>query len=215
MAKPSSRELILDTAERLFAEQGLDAVSLRAINAEAGLSPAALHYHFRTREGLVQAILERRMRPWSETEQLFFELEAQAQPSVRDVIACFIDSPAKVILEHGEGGRRYMQLVAHIYLVQHPIIEQLLIDRFQLTARRIFCLICKALPDHPVELLKMRHAVVVQSGLQALANMEQLSQPYQLKSPPPPLKPEQFIEQLIDFLAAGVAAPFAPDHIAD
>jgi hypothetical protein len=37
MGRPSAREKLLDCAERLFAEHGLEGVSLRAINAEAGL----------------------------------------------------------------------------------------------------------------------------------------------------------------------------------
>ncbi len=45
MIKGAARELILDTAEHLFAEQGVNAVSLRAINAAAGASPGVLHYH--------------------------------------------------------------------------------------------------------------------------------------------------------------------------
>ena len=61
MARPSTREKLLDTAEELFAEHGLAGVSLRTINAEAGLSPAALHYHFGTQQALVEALLERRM----------------------------------------------------------------------------------------------------------------------------------------------------------
>src|SRR5271156_3226903 len=49
----------MDAAERMFAERGIDAVSLRTINAEAGYSVAALHYHFGTRDGLVRALLQR------------------------------------------------------------------------------------------------------------------------------------------------------------
>jgi AcrR family transcriptional regulator len=40
MGRPSTREKLLDCAEELFAEHGLEGVSLRAINAQAGLSPA-------------------------------------------------------------------------------------------------------------------------------------------------------------------------------
>ena len=59
MARPSARERLLDCAEHLFADHGLEGVSLRAINAEAGLSPAALHYHF----GTQQAPQEVALRP--------------------------------------------------------------------------------------------------------------------------------------------------------
>src|ERR1700685_4032256 len=59
----SGREIIMDAAERLFAERGIEAVSLRTINAEAGYSVAALHYHFATRDGLVRALLARAQPP--------------------------------------------------------------------------------------------------------------------------------------------------------
>ena len=57
MPRPSTREKLLDCAEELFAEHGLEGVSLRTINAEAGLSPAALHYHFGTKDRLVEVLL--------------------------------------------------------------------------------------------------------------------------------------------------------------
>ena len=48
---------LIETAERLFAEKGIDNVSLREINRAAGQkNVAALHYHFGTRESLLEAI---------------------------------------------------------------------------------------------------------------------------------------------------------------
>lgn len=50
-------------AERLIAERGIDAVSLREIGATAGQrNNSAAQYHFGTKEGLVAAIYEYRMR---------------------------------------------------------------------------------------------------------------------------------------------------------
>lgn len=59
--KQPTRDRILDQAERLFAERGIDAVSLRAINAAAGVSPGILHYHFGNREPLIESIISRRL----------------------------------------------------------------------------------------------------------------------------------------------------------
>jgi AcrR family transcriptional regulator len=53
------RELLLDAALRLFAEQGPEGVSIRAVNREAGLGPASVHYHFGTKEALLDAALHR------------------------------------------------------------------------------------------------------------------------------------------------------------
>ena len=50
--------LILSGLE-LFATQGLDAVSMRTINAHAGARNAsAVHYHFGSKMGMVKAIVE-------------------------------------------------------------------------------------------------------------------------------------------------------------
>lgn len=60
---PSAIQL-LDAAERLFAERGLDRVSLREVAVAAGQrNTSAVHYHFGNRETLLRAVAERRMRP--------------------------------------------------------------------------------------------------------------------------------------------------------
>ena len=48
----SSRQRLLDAAERLFAEHGFHGVSLRTITAEAGMNLAAANYYFGGKEGL-------------------------------------------------------------------------------------------------------------------------------------------------------------------
>ncbi len=58
-----TKERILDAAERLYAEQGVAATSLRTIMKAAGANIAAVHYHFGSRAGLIQALLERRAEP--------------------------------------------------------------------------------------------------------------------------------------------------------
>lgn len=57
----SELALIL-AAERLFAQHGVDGVSLRQINQAAGQkNMSAAHYHFGSKEGLVRAVLAQRM----------------------------------------------------------------------------------------------------------------------------------------------------------
>src|SRR5690606_42140108 len=56
----STREAILSTAERLFAEQGIYNVSNRQISEAAGQgNNAAVHYHFGTKHDLIAALVER------------------------------------------------------------------------------------------------------------------------------------------------------------
>jgi AcrR family transcriptional regulator len=55
----ATRAALLDAAARLFAERGPESVSLAEINSAARQkNTAAVHYHFRNRDGLLAALLE-------------------------------------------------------------------------------------------------------------------------------------------------------------
>ena len=61
---PSTRDLILDAAERCFAERGFAGVSMREMAAEAGLkNQASLYHHFRDKRALYEAVLARGITP--------------------------------------------------------------------------------------------------------------------------------------------------------
>jgi AcrR family transcriptional regulator len=63
-AKPSTRDLILDAAERRFADRGFAGVSVREIAADAGLkNQASLYHHFRDKRALYEAVLARGLAP--------------------------------------------------------------------------------------------------------------------------------------------------------
>ncbi len=51
---------LLDAAQAVFAEAGLQAASLRAIARKAGCDPALIYYHFASKEALFEALLDRR-----------------------------------------------------------------------------------------------------------------------------------------------------------
>jgi AcrR family transcriptional regulator len=51
------RELILDAARQVFEADGLDGASLRAIAAGAGYTPAALYFHFESKEAIYAEVL--------------------------------------------------------------------------------------------------------------------------------------------------------------
>jgi AcrR family transcriptional regulator len=51
------RALILDAARKVFEQEGLDGASLRAIAAEAGYTPAALYFHFDSKEAIYAEVL--------------------------------------------------------------------------------------------------------------------------------------------------------------
>ncbi len=56
--KELKRGLILDAARQVFESDGLEGASLRAIAAKAGYTPAALYFHFDSKEAIYAEVLE-------------------------------------------------------------------------------------------------------------------------------------------------------------
>jgi AcrR family transcriptional regulator len=52
------RELILNAAKQIFASEGLEGASLRAIAVRAGYTPAALYFHFESKEAIYAEVLK-------------------------------------------------------------------------------------------------------------------------------------------------------------
>jgi len=208
MPRPSSRDLLLDTAEQLFAQGGIDAYSLREINDAAGLSSAAIHYHFKTKENLLREILSRRMRPVAEREDVLKKLLRQsAQPDLREIIAALVWPLAMVLIEEGKKGRNYLRIVARIFSEHGSTLKEELPQEFQRVIVLIAKLLPRALPAIPRAILKMRHAIMIETMLSSLASSEHLTQLWALPGKAPRVNAKIFTERLIDFLVGGLSAP--------
>jgi AcrR family transcriptional regulator len=60
-AEIGTREALLDAAVALFAEKGVAATTSAGIAARVGVTPAMVHYHFRNRERLLDAVVDERL----------------------------------------------------------------------------------------------------------------------------------------------------------
>jgi AcrR family transcriptional regulator len=112
MSAGTTRERIIDAAEALIAERGLDAVSLRMITTAASTGNAsAIQYHFGDRAGLIRAVLARR-RPDVESRRhvLLDHIEASGAGDLRELSAAFV-RPLAAELNEGAG---YLQLLADL-----------------------------------------------------------------------------------------------------
>lgn len=58
-----TREVILDTAERMFAARGVDGVAVRDLAGEMGITASSLYNHFASKQALYEAVVERGLRP--------------------------------------------------------------------------------------------------------------------------------------------------------
>jgi TetR/AcrR family transcriptional regulator len=104
--KQAAGELaILEAAEKLFARQGYDGVSMRGIALEAGVSKANIYHHFESKESLYLAILK---SSTDETAQLIEQL-AGSEGRFEERLVEF----AKAHLEHLFNRKNAAKVILH------------------------------------------------------------------------------------------------------
>jgi AcrR family transcriptional regulator len=105
MTRPSdvTRERIMKAAERLFAERGYDATSIRAIVAKARVNQAAINYHFDGKDGLYREVLRTAFRAL--TEQQLEHADEMKAMSREAALAEFIRRQLRPLLGRDEYSR--------------------------------------------------------------------------------------------------------------
>jgi AcrR family transcriptional regulator len=115
----STRTRLLSAAERLFADRGIEAVSLREITRESGAKNAiALQYHFDDRAGVLQAIFDKHMpEVHARRHAMLDEYEAKGAPDLRALAAALV-RPLAAKLDDPDGGREFLQIYGE--LIERP-----------------------------------------------------------------------------------------------
>ncbi|MEH6552342.1 MAG: helix-turn-helix domain-containing protein [Pseudomonadales bacterium] len=119
MTKPQSsrgditRKKIIDTAERLMAEKGVDAVSMNEIVKASGQNNAsALNYHFGNKTGLLQAVFDKHTPAIEERRQKLIN-ELSAEPSLLNIVEALV-LPLMEELDVDDGGKNYLKIIASL-----------------------------------------------------------------------------------------------------
>ncbi len=104
-AREASIERILDAAEQLFAELGYYAVTLKDVAARIGVSPTLIHYHFKGKESIYEAVWARKapltVRSRLEAMRRYAE-EAGDNITVEGVLAAWINTDLNLQLDDYE-----------------------------------------------------------------------------------------------------------------
>ncbi len=88
----STKLALIKAALQLFAERGFDLVSVREITGLAGANVASVKYHFGSREGLIDAVVEEMIMPVNEERLLRLNaLELQKKITVRELLNAFFE----------------------------------------------------------------------------------------------------------------------------
>lgn len=201
MRGQATRLLILTAAEELFAERGISAVPLRDIGKAAGQrNHAAVQYHFGDRDEVVRAIMEYR---GSESERKRSEIVAglmlgTAAPTITDVVAAFV----RPLAMHFRPGNHYLRFLS-LLITEEGGYEDLVGVHTGGQVMTLRTLMIKLLPEIPEPVLTERWWVALTSAVHTLARY----QTAQRKRERLPAGIDALVDDLVSFLAAGLAAP--------
>jgi AcrR family transcriptional regulator len=150
---------VLETAERLFAERGLAAVSLREIGAAAGQrNPSVVQFHWQSKQGLVDAILALRMRAIDVQRLAVLEqLERDGRAGDLKALVEALVHPFLAALAPGTCYARFLAAVwidqLHGRLVTLPLREMEGLRRIQRRLRARLTALPPRLRQHRLDLL--------------------------------------------------------------
>ncbi len=104
-AGSDTRDRLLQSAVALYGSRGIGAVSLREISVAAGQkNPNALQYHFGSREGLLQAIVDHHATAIGARREAYFERAASGEwPPAEAVAQCLVMPIVDYLIENEEG----------------------------------------------------------------------------------------------------------------
>lgn len=141
---------ILKATERLVAAHGFEATSLRAITAAARVNLAAVNYHFATKDALILAMLNRRMKPINDARLALldkFESEAGDGPvAVEKILEALFRPVLEVIAQPLKGGRNFVRLLALCLAEPGAYLRPLVKKEFAEKTRRFQRALRRALP---------------------------------------------------------------------
>jgi AcrR family transcriptional regulator len=141
-----TRERILRTAERLFAERGFNGVSVRELAAAAQVNIASIGYHFDNKEGLLSEVYRRHCEPMIEERLrgLAAAGRLRGRAKVAAIIAAFI-RPALQQVEV-EDGATFIRLRAVLSGENSELLEKLVAENFDQSSTAFIDELCRCLP---------------------------------------------------------------------
>jgi AcrR family transcriptional regulator len=197
-----TRDRLMDAAERLMAERGFAAVSVREISAEADTQISAITYHFGSKEQLLDAIFERRSVPMNrERARLMDSCEPTVlgrHPTIRELL--FAYSEPVFSLAKQPGGLRFLRLKQHIHVGETELSSRLKKQYIEPGARRFTTLLQLVNPQIPPRSLYLRFNVIVGALFSLVRDVTSIAT---LSNGAVDIDYDAARDEFIDFLAAG------------
>jgi len=197
---PTARRL-LDTAERLFGENGYNGVGLRALADAARVNLAATTYHFGSKKALYVETFLRRFRGLNSHRLELLaaaEEEAQGQPlAVERIVECMMRPSVEAGLAHPA----FNKMVARTLLAPPKFLHAHLKAEFEPNLKVFITALERALPAVPPDVLNLRLALALGATLMFGVQMSAIKLKRDAKCE------AAFLKELVRFTASGLASP--------
>jgi AcrR family transcriptional regulator len=198
----TTRDRLLDTAERLFAEHGYQATTMRTVTADAGANIAAVNYHFGSKQALLEAVVHRALGPVVEERRRRLDaLELEGEPTVEEIVDAIISPLVERLAE--PDASLVIRLLGRLFVDPDPEMRALVKAEVSEAERRQLGMLERVLPELPREELWLRmRSMFAVVGAHLTGAFE---------SPAACLPEaggcEELRARLVTFLAAGLRAP--------
>ncbi len=115
--RQENEKLILEAAEKVFAEAGFGGATMQLIADVAGLPKANLHYYFPTKEALYRQVVESIFHDWLDAAAYFDDAEGPI-----DGLGAYIDAKMEISRSHPAGSKVWASEIMH----RAPVIQDYL-----------------------------------------------------------------------------------------
>jgi AcrR family transcriptional regulator len=210
----STRDRLVEAANRAFAAQGIHGASLVEVTRRAGQrNRGAVHYHFGGRDELLAAVLEQHVEFLAQREG---ELLVLARTRPDDDVASVVEAivrPAVELAESGESGRNYLSIVGEL-IEQDPAgrsedVEAMLA---RTGGYEVYALLAERVPEMDEELRTERFALMTSFVLGSIARRVR-ARSVERGARESPLSTERFVANLVTMAAAMLGAALVPTDL--
>ena len=207
MSGRDTREVILDAAEALFAEQGYSATSMRQLTAAAGVNLAAVSYHFGGKEELTKAVLARRIEPINAARLRRLDDLDPRRATVREILLAFLEPPLRAVGDGDAAGGAMIacRMFGRISMEQPPFLRDFLQTQFGAIAHRFTRALQTAAPGLCAADASWRLHFSIGAMAHVLQNAPTIS--HMTQGLCDTTDTDALVEQLVSFLTSGFAAP--------
>ena len=208
-----TRILLLNTAERLFGQNGVTATSLREVMKVADVNMAMVHYYFKNKDGLLDAILERRLVPINQARLNLlgqYALEAGGQPlGMDDIIKAYVEPFIRLRDKADEGGVDFLKLFAWLRMEPNFTYHQLMKKHLSDSLRAFQKELNRSLPNKSDEELNWQWAFLGGTVVMTITLMDQID--WFNDEGDMGGSADWIIKNLVNYTSAGFQSSFIPE----